>query len=69
VHPAAEKAGLVIDVCKIASDLHKSTLISVASGKDANFAPIFCPERAREGVTPVTAGTLSKVQNNAGLEE
>jgi hypothetical protein len=69
VHPAAEKPGLVIDVCKTASDLHKSTSISVTFGKDANFAPEFCPERAREGVTPITAGTLAKVQNNVGLEE
>jgi hypothetical protein len=69
VHPAAEKAGVVIDLCKIESDLHTSTLISVTSGKDSNFAPEFCPERAKEGVTPVTAATLAKVQNNAGLEE
>jgi hypothetical protein len=55
VHRAAEKAGLVIDLRKISSDLHKSTLISVTYGRDANFAPEFCPERAREGVTPVTA--------------
>jgi hypothetical protein len=49
--------------------LHRSTIIWVISGKDANFSPEFCPERAREGVTPVTAATLAKVQNNPGLEE
>jgi hypothetical protein len=37
--------------------------------KDANFTANFCPERARDWVTTVTAGALFKEQNNAGLEE
>jgi hypothetical protein len=69
VHRTAEKAGRVADLCKKESCLHDSPNTSVTFGKDANFAPEFCLERAKEGVTTVTAGTLAKVQNNAGLEE
>jgi hypothetical protein len=44
-------------------------MLRVISEKDAEFTPKFCPERARSWVTPVTAATLAKAQNNAGLEE
>jgi hypothetical protein len=69
VHPAAEKAGRVIDLCKNKPCLHESIKIEVTFGRDANFAPNFCPERARKWVTTVTASPLAKVQNNPGLEE
>jgi hypothetical protein len=49
VHPAAEKADLAIDMCKNQSNMHKSAINVVIDGKDANFVPEFCPERAREG--------------------
>jgi hypothetical protein len=57
------------ELCMMSLIMHNSILMSAISGKDANFEPEFCPERAREGVIPVTAGTLAKGQNNAGLEE
>jgi hypothetical protein len=47
-------------MCELATIMHKSTVKMAFLETYANLVPEICPERAKDGVTPVTASPFGR---------